>query len=77
VDSRRFVLHYGDLSDSSKILRIIQQVHSEDYVIATVEQCSVREFCSRAFREVGIDIEWRGKGFDFAPDGLPIAASLL
>ncbi len=34
----------------------------EDLVIATGEQHSVREFCSRAFSEVGVTIEWRGSG---------------
>jgi GDPmannose 4,6-dehydratase len=33
-------------------------------VIATGETHSVREFAVRAFREAGIDLEWRGQGLD-------------
>ncbi len=41
---------------------ILQQEQPDDFVIATGEQHSVREFCERAFREVGFELEWRGKG---------------
>ncbi|MBR8463882.1 GDP-mannose 4,6-dehydratase [Campylobacter sp. faydin G-24] len=41
---------------------MMQQEKPEDYVIATGEQYSVREFCELAFKEVGIDIEWMGGG---------------
>ena len=41
---------------------ILQQEKPEDFVIATGEQHSVREFCERAFREVGMELEWRGEG---------------
>ena len=34
----------------------------DDYVIATGETHSVREFADRAFRRVGIDLEWEGRG---------------
>jgi len=40
----------------------LQQDHPDDYVIATGENHSVREFCQLAFQEAGIDIEWRGQG---------------
>ncbi len=43
---------------------ILQQDRPDDYVIATGEQHSVREFVESAFREVGMDIRWRGKGAD-------------
>lgn len=43
---------------------ILQQDEPDDYVIATGEQYSVREFCRRAFHEVGIELEWQGKGLD-------------
>jgi GDPmannose 4,6-dehydratase len=42
--------------------RVLQQTEPEDFVIATGEQHSVREFCQRAFAEVGIELEWRGEG---------------
>ncbi|MFM7017408.1 GDP-mannose 4,6-dehydratase [Flavobacterium sp.] len=37
---------------------MLQQDKPEDYVIATGEQHSVREFCELAFKEVGISIKW-------------------
>ena len=41
---------------------MLQQDHPDDFVIATGEQHSVREFCQLAFREVGIELEFRGEG---------------
>ena len=41
---------------------ILQQEEPEDFVIATGEQHSVREFCTLAFRETGIELEFRGGG---------------
>jgi GDPmannose 4,6-dehydratase len=41
---------------------MLQQEQPEDYVIATGEQHSVREFVERAAAELGIGIEWRGSG---------------
>lgn len=35
-----------------------------DYVLATNETHSVREFVEKAFAQVGVDIEWRGKGVE-------------
>ena len=43
---------------------ILQQDNPKDYVIATGEQHSVREFCERCFKHVGISIEWQGSGVD-------------
>ncbi|WP_322551191.1 GDP-mannose 4,6-dehydratase [Flavobacterium psychraquaticum] len=40
---------------------MLQQDVPEDYVIATGEQHSVREFCELSFKEVGIDIVWQGE----------------
>jgi GDPmannose 4,6-dehydratase len=39
---------------------MLQQELPEDYVIATGEQHSVREFCELAFKEVGISLVWEG-----------------
>ena len=39
---------------------ILQQDTPEDFVIATGEQYSVRQFCELAFKEAGIDIEFKG-----------------
>ena len=41
---------------------ILQQDQPEDYVIATGEQHSVREFCVKAFGQIGITLEWHGEG---------------
>lgn len=43
---------------------ILQHDTPEDFVIATGEQHSVREFATLAFHYVGIEIEWRGEGAD-------------
>lgn len=41
---------------------MLQQGRPDDYVIATGEQHTVREFCELAFKYVGIDIEFCGEG---------------
>ena len=43
---------------------MLQQPEPEDYVIATGENHSVREFVTLAFRYAGIEIEWQGSGLD-------------
>ena len=43
---------------------MLQQEIPEDYVISTGEAHSVKEFVELSFKEVGIDILWRGKGVD-------------
>ncbi len=43
---------------------IMQQPEPEDFVIATGEYHSVREFCTLAFHYAGIELEWRGEGLD-------------
>jgi GDPmannose 4,6-dehydratase len=55
---------------------IVQQPKPGDFVLATGESHTVREFVERAFAEVGRTIEWRGKGlkergFD-VKDGRPL-----
>jgi GDPmannose 4,6-dehydratase len=44
--------------------RILQHDKPDDFVVATGESHSVREFCEVAFREAGMEIEWRGGGKD-------------
>jgi len=41
---------------------ILQQDKPEDFVIATGEQHSVREFCYLAFKHAGIELEFQGEG---------------
>ncbi len=43
---------------------MLQQETPEDYVIASGEQHSVREFCERTFAALGIGLTWRGRGID-------------
>ena len=42
--------------------RMLQQPVAEDFVIATGVTHTVKDFCDLAFREIGIEIEWRGDG---------------
>ena len=41
---------------------MLQNDKPEDFVIATGEQHSVREFCYHAFKHVGIELEFTGEG---------------
>lgn len=43
---------------------MLQQDRPEDYVIATGQQHSVREFATLAFKNVGINLRWEGEGED-------------
>ena len=43
---------------------MLQQDEADDYVLATGETHPVREFVDKAFREAGIEIEWKGNGVD-------------
>ncbi len=43
---------------------ILQQDKPEDFVIATGEKRTVREFVDAAFKYVGIELEWKGSGID-------------
>ena len=40
---------------------ILQQEKPDDFVVATGEQHSVREFCNLAFKEAGIELEFKGE----------------
>jgi GDPmannose 4,6-dehydratase len=56
---------WGHAQDYVKAMWLmLQQDKPDDYVIATGENHTVREFVDAAFRCVGIDIEWRGTGTD-------------
>ena len=45
---------------------MLQADKPEDYVLATGNAISVREFCNLVFRELDIDLEWSGSGIDEA-----------
>ncbi|MGM9868275.1 MAG: GDP-mannose 4,6-dehydratase [Sodaliphilus sp.] len=54
---------WGYAPDYVECMWLILQHHTpEDFVIATGVQHSVREFCTLAFRYVGIELEWVGEG---------------
>ena len=56
---------WGDARDFVEAMWLItQQDEPDDYVIATGEQHSVREFAEKAFAAVGISIVWEGRGAD-------------
>ena len=42
--------------------RMLQQDTPDDYVLATGETHSIREFCELAFKEIGVTIKWQGAG---------------
>ncbi len=44
--------------------RMLQSDAPDDYVIATCESHSVREFCEAAFAEVGLPLQWHGTGVE-------------
>ncbi len=43
---------------------ILQQPQPDDFVVATGEYHTVREFCTLAFHHAGMELEWRGEGID-------------
>ncbi len=62
MDSKR---DWGHSKDYVKAMWLmLQQESPDDYVIATNETRTVREFVETAFAHVGITIEWKGSGVD-------------
>ena len=62
LDSKRDWGHAREYVEG--MWRILQQETPDDYVLATGETHSVREFIALAFAEVGLTIEWKGEGVD-------------
>jgi GDPmannose 4,6-dehydratase len=62
LDARRDWGHARDFVEGMWMM--LQQPKPDDYILATGECHSVREFVERAFVHVGREIEWRGKGVD-------------
>jgi GDPmannose 4,6-dehydratase len=60
LDGKRDWGFAGDYVEA--VWLMLQQDEPEDFVIATGETHSVREFVELSFGEVGIEIEWRGTG---------------
>lgn len=56
---------WGYAKDYVELMWImLQQDKADDYVIATGETHTVREFVELAFKHAGIDIEWQGEGVE-------------
>lgn len=62
LDAKRDWGFAGDYVEG--MWRMLQQDVPDDYVLATNETHMVREFAELSFREVGIEIEWRGSGVE-------------
>jgi GDPmannose 4,6-dehydratase len=70
LDARRDWGYAGDYVEAMWL--IMQAPKPDDYVVATGETHSVREFCEIAFRHAEIPIQWKGSGPDeqgIGPDG--------
>ena len=62
IDARR---DWGYAKDYVKMMwMMLQQDQPDDYVVATGEMHTVREFIEKTFEHVGHPIEWNGKGVD-------------
>jgi GDPmannose 4,6-dehydratase len=62
LDSRRDWGHAKDYVRGMWL--ILQQEKPDDFVLATGETHTVREFTELAFKEAGLTLEWRGAGAD-------------
>lgn len=62
MDAKRDWGFAGDYVEG--MWRILQQNEPKDYVLATNETHTVREFVELAFSEVGVEIEWQGTGVE-------------
>ena len=60
LDARRDWGHARDFVEG--MWTMLQQPEPGDYVLATGQTHSVREFVETAFAEIGISVEWRGEG---------------
>lgn len=70
LDAKRDWGHAKDYVEMQWLM--LQQEHPEDFVIATGEQVSVRDFVTLAGHRLGMAIDWVGKGVDekgYLPDG--------
>lgn len=60
LDAKRDWGYAGDYVEG--MWRMLQQDTPKDYVLATGETHSIREFCELAFKEIGVDIKWQDEG---------------
>ncbi len=62
LESKRDWGHARDYVEG--MWRILQHPEPDDWVLATGEAHTVREFVERAFAEVGVELVWRGTGLE-------------
>ncbi|MDX1638750.1 MAG: GDP-mannose 4,6-dehydratase [Balneolaceae bacterium] len=62
LEARRDWGHAKDYIEGMYLM--LQQDEPRDYVLATGETHSVRDFCERAFSHTGISLQWMGEGVD-------------
>lgn len=62
LDSKRDWGHAKDYVEG--MWRVLQQEVPEDYVLATGVTTTIRDFCKMSFKELGIDLEFKGVGVD-------------
>lgn len=62
MDAKRDWGFAGDYVEAMWLM--LQQQRPDDFVIATGETHTVREFCELAFKHAGINIMWQGEGAD-------------
>jgi GDPmannose 4,6-dehydratase len=62
LDARRDWGHARDYVEMQWLM--LQQDQPDDYVISNSEQHTVRAFVEATFREIGVDLTWRGQGLD-------------
>jgi GDPmannose 4,6-dehydratase len=62
LDARRDWGHARDYVEG--MWRMLQQGQPDDFVLATGQMRSVREFTEMAFRHTGVEIVWRGTGVE-------------
>ncbi len=62
LDAKRDWGHARDFVEGMWL--IVQQEKPDDYVLATGEMHTVRDFVEAAFSQIGCQIEWRGSGRD-------------
>lgn len=60
LDSKRDWGHAKDYIEGMWL--VLQQDKPEDFVLATGVTTTIRDFCNMTFKELGIEIEWKGKG---------------
>lgn len=62
IDAQRDWGHAKDYVEAQWLM--LQQEEPEDFVIASGKKTSVREFVEMSFNQLGVIIEWQGKGVD-------------